>query len=347
MGGSQSQSAVNEVNNTLIANNTSVNILNENLNNVVVNSIMNEAKTCTAGIFQGQNIVIKGVHAATGSINLNVTQNAASTLSFQCVNVSVVMNQAGNQMLQQIMSNLQTSTSAAALSQMEALAAAAATTGAGAQASGSTSTVNQIINFNEINTTNTNLKNVVQNSIQSNFTSNVVQNCIATVANNQNISIENITTEIGSISTVIDQTTAVNLVTSCVNSTNIGNSVTQSIMSALGISTTASSETELTSSQSGTAESKAESTGPIQDLFNGISNMLNGIFGPLEYASIASSASVTLCCICCCVLLIIMCFGLMMVSMSPAGQGAISSASQTFSDVAKQAVSNPALFSEL
>jgi hypothetical protein len=332
MGGSQSSSSVKQENNQMIINKQSVSVINKQINNFVANAIVYEAKMCSASIFQNQKIIIKNLKA-TGDINIGVEQEQAGILNFDCIQASTVRNDIANQMIHQMMASIESSNSADVLNKLNAIAGSKAESQFSPnpfQSSSSSSNVEQIQNFKSETNLNKNLENVVKNAVAANFTSQNVQSCKSQVVANQSVEVLNAQTN-AKITVAIHQQQAIQLVTKCVQTANIGNSVTNNILGTLGVKTSDKTSTEIEASSSGSAESSALNKGIFESLgsiFSGLfapllglfSGLLNGLLGPFSgilspitaalgpVAGISTSSSSSCCCssICICIIIIIM-----------------------------------------
>jgi hypothetical protein len=332
MGGSQSTSTVKQENNQMIINKQSVSVINKQINNFIANAIVYEAKACSSSLFQNQRVIIKNLKAA-GDINIGVEQTQGALVDFNCLQTSTVRNDIANQMIHEMMANLESSNSANVLNKLNAIAGSKAEsqfTPNPFQSSSSNSNVQQIQNFKSETNLNKNIENVVKNSVAANFTSTNIDTCKASVIANQSIEVINAQTN-AKITIAIQQQQAIQIITKCVQTADIGNQITNDILGTLGVKTADSTSTEVESSFSGSAESSALNKGVFESLgsfiggiFAPLLGLLSGLFsgllgpfagilapitallGPVAGTSVSSSTSSYCCSICLCIIVIIM-----------------------------------------
>ena len=148
MGGSSS--SVSQTYNTTVVNQSSLNSLNSNVNKFIANTTLNQAKSCSASMYQNQTIdfsnsKIKGNFTLAGA-----NQSQTSTTSLDCVQLSQVENQIANGVMAEYMSALQSAYSADAQAQLNANAGASTNNQFGGFGGGSDSSVNVNYKFTNI-----------------------------------------------------------------------------------------------------------------------------------------------------------------------------------------------------
>lgn len=265
MGNSSSSSVTNQ-NNTLIVNDTDIKVLNQSLNDFTTNTTINDAKKCSAGISQLQSVKFKNI-TAEGDLNLTLDQNQAAALTFDCLQQSTVRNDIANQMMQSMMDNIEQTNSSDVLNKLDSLAQASQTNGFLSTSFGNStsSDASNIVNYNQRNTVHQNLQNVVQNVIQNNFTTNNLSECISAVKQDQNVDVENVT--VGkNINAAINQTQAASLFAKCVQTNDVGNTITQALTSQLGVQVATTNAIKTETSMEASAESVQENRGPLESL---------------------------------------------------------------------------------
>ena len=265
MGNSSSSSVTNE-NNTLIVNETDIQVLNKSLNNFITNTTIEDAKKCSAGISQLQTVKFKGVKT-TGDFNLNLNQKQAAALTFDCLQTSTVRNEIANQMMQSMMDKIENTNSSDVLNKMESLAAAKQTSGFLSTSFGSStsSDASNKVNYTQRNTTHQNLQNIVENAVQNNFTTKNLSECISKINQDQNVEVINLDIG-GNVNAVIAQDQAAELFSQCIQTNDIGNSITQALTSDLGVETKTTNAVKTETDMKGTAESVQENRGPLESL---------------------------------------------------------------------------------
>lgn len=307
MGATQSKSAVSNINNQIIVNKTSLDLLNEQNNSVIANTIMKSAQNNSASIIQNQSVTIRNIKAK-GDIDIGkITQNQSAMLNFTGLNATDIKNDASTTLLTQMMNNIKNSTDTTTLAQMIANASSATNVGALSMpgwASSDSSVINAA-STNIQNTTDYKLRNIVSNSIANNFTSDNVSNCIASVSNSQDVTVADIVSTDGKfLFSGVDQTQAATTIANCVNQSGVTNKIINDLSNVFGITIDESKKTETTTTQDGTTTSTTETQG----LLDSFSSLITSVFGSLfsGYATIIGISFVSSLCCCCCILLMIM-----------------------------------------
>lgn len=256
--GNSSSSSVTNTNNTLIVNDTDINILNQTLNSAVANTTINDAKQCSSSINQLQSVNF-GPIKSEGDVTINLTQNQTAAMTFSCLNTSSVQNQISNTMLANMMNSIESTNSSDVLAKLDAQASASQTSGIIPTSFGdsTSSNANNTTNFTQRNTNYQNLQNVVQNCITNNFTTNTLSSCIAKVNGGQEVQTQSITSG-GNVLIAVNQDQAASVFTQCIQQANVGNSITSGLLTTLGVKTTVANETKVQNELTG--ESTATQT---------------------------------------------------------------------------------------
>jgi len=292
--GNSSSSTVSNINNTLLVNKNDIDIVNKNLSNQVANTVINNAKKCSANINQLQSVKFKNITVA-GDFNLNADQKQQAALTFSCVNADNTRADIANTMMQEMLSSIQNNNSSEVLSKLEAQAAASQKNGFLSTSFGNStsSDSNNTVNFTQMNTNNTHLQNIIENSIVNNFTTNNISNCISQVNNNQLVDAQQIVVG-GNANIAIKQDQAATLFAECIQTADVGQKITNSVMTAVGVKAENISKTvEKTEMK---AEATASQVNAGFDLLASLAPCLAMVGGPI--------IGCILCCICCCVVLL-------------------------------------------
>lgn len=253
--------------------------VSENINKQISNTIIKDAKSCTANINNNQAITIKGM-STKGNFNFTGNQKQVAALTFSCVQSSIVRNNVGSEIIATLTNGIGSKVNNTALSELTAKAEQAAETGFA-----STGGVNQeqkITNTNKFKSETKNIQdieNLVQNIVENNFSSDTISNCISQVNNNQSISLEEITVG-GDAIIAIDQDQAATVVSSCIQENNVGSGIMNAATAAFDVKVINSTSAE--SSQS--ASATATQTSKQQGFFDGVAGVIGAvgsIFGSL------------------------------------------------------------------
>jgi len=299
MGGSSSKSIIKQESDQLVTNTTNVNAINKAINDFVVNAIIEEAKECSASIFQSQKVILVGLRAQ-GDISIGVEQKQASVLNFNCIQASQVRNDIANQLVQQMISNLESTNTVDVLNKLDAAAASKAEnqfTLNPFASSDAQSQVEQIHNFRSSTNTNKNIENVIKNSIEANFTSRNVETCKSSVVASQSVEVRDAVTS-AKITVAIQQEQATNILVKCVQTSDIANQITSDILNYLDVKTTDKSNISVEDDFRATAESSSLNKGIFESLGSFVSSVFGSLFGPFGAISGPSSGSCLICLIC-------------------------------------------------
>jgi hypothetical protein len=334
MGNKQSsQSAVTQTSNQLVINQTDIDIVNQQMNNVIVNTIVTNAQSCSATINNNQNIILKGLSGTDINITTNQTQQAV--LDFKCVNASTVTNDSSISMLLQIVQNLQQTNTTDILTKLNAAAASSAQSQfqpTFASNTKSNSNLTQSANYQSFSQTHMALTNLITNTISHTFTTNNVSNCLTSAIQNQTVEVYDIKAQ-KTINAVISQDQGVQLITNCVNTSGVASKMTNGIASELGLTIQNTNATSTNTGMEGTSESSAlqkgilESVGTlVQNIGTAIGNLLSGLLG-FTIAGIAAPFVISFLCICLCL------FCCLISVMKPSSSGSGSGSGSNIADI--------------
>ena len=293
MGVPHSKATVKNINNTLVVNKNDIDLLNEQNTTMIANTIIENAKTSTASIVQTQNLSFTNLHAKGDIVISDVTQKQQASITFKNLNVNQTTNDISNSLLTSMVEKISASTEDNILSQMMANASSAVKSGALSipSFSKSESNASNTNNTTVTNTTDYTLKNIISNTIQNNFTSKNVENCISSVTGNQNILVSDIVSSDGSIKiTSFSQDQAATLMTECISQSGVANSITSSLQNIFGITIVDDKKTSTDTKQSGESQSTTETKG-LFDIFSGLFSGVSSIF------VVVGVASSILCCL--------------------------------------------------
>jgi len=181
-GDSKSRSNVTSNVTNLLVNQSDLNFLNSQLNDLSTDIVMNAAKTCSTTVYL-QNLLdfseatIAGDFVATG---VNLSQLAE--VSFGCVNTDTVTSEITVDMIDSMLASLNSSLDASAINDIENTSAAEASTGFLATGdTSSRSNLDQTLTNTIINEDTKNIQNVMENVIDNRMENNSIQECISNV----------------------------------------------------------------------------------------------------------------------------------------------------------------------
>ena len=276
MGNTDSSQNITQVNNQLFVTKNTVKSLSEQINSQVSNTIIKDAKSCTASINNNQAITIKKINVK-GDFVFNSKQSQVAALTFSCVQSTNVRNTAGSEIISSMVSDLTSKTSNEALSALDAKAKQEAKTGFGSTGDvKQDQNLTQISNFESNTENHKEIENIVKNIVENNFSAESVSNCIAQVNNSQNLNIEEVNVE-GKAVIAVDQTQAATVVANCIQESDIGNGIINAAAAAFDVKV----KDEVSSKSTQAAKADATQKVEQQGVLDGLAKLAGSIFGPL------------------------------------------------------------------
>lgn len=312
MGGSSS-SSVTQKYDTNIVNRSDINVLNQQINDFVANTVVNQAAKCSQSVAQLQTVDLSSM-SITGDLTIDsVDQTQSANVTFDCVQVSAFKNDIANGVMDKFTTAIANSYDANVIDKLNAAASTSSSSGFANTAGSTDSSVNVDYKFTSVTDTHKNLQNILKNSIANNLNLNDIQDCVSQVKNDQKIVFAG-TTVGGSVKLgAIKQNQAATLMTKCVQQKNIANAITNQIISDTGITVKEESTVKKDTSIDTLAKSEAKNSGLFESVgqglksaFEGLGSMFSGLFGGLLSGYIGSILSC--CLVICCILSIV--FGL-------------------------------------
>ena len=307
MGGSSSKSSANLVSNTVIVNQTDMNVLNSTTNKFTADVMIENAKSCSAAIIQGQKISAGDVIATKGS-KVDISQIQEAKLDFSCLQKDNVQLDIINKIADTLNQTVSNSSNNDILNKMSANVQAKSQDQWGSFPWGGASAesnVNQTVNTYVNNKTNVNIKNVIENSTFANFKNSNISTCLAKIVQDQEIALGNIIASDKSSINLIQKQSAEAIV-KCIQEANIAQKVISDLMKFTDLKLEVKNDTNVKNTMEAAAESNSVKQGVFQGFASFFTDIFAGIFGPYVGIGIAV---VVLCCIICCVLIISLVFG--------------------------------------
>jgi hypothetical protein len=274
MGNKQSSNSKN-VNTTDILNKNTVKSFNDSLFKTGIETLIKTANQCSSAVAQDNNCDFRNFNAA-GDVTIGGNQSNKASVNFSCINSSTTKTSMATEMLAKASAELKAASATGLEAQLASSAAAQTTTGAGATAIGNSSASNSDnINKTKIrNINSTEVINKLEQVLNSSFTSDTVNECIGKTTQTNSLSAKDIKSG-GNITADCIQTNTLEQVQECKALADVINTVSQKVIQETGIAVAVSNETKQSVSAASSSTNTAVSTGPIQDLFNGIA----GVFG--------------------------------------------------------------------
>jgi len=307
MGGSSSKSSANLVSNTVIVNQTDLNVLNSTTNKFTADIMIENAKSCSAGIVQGQKITAADV-IATKKSTINISQIQEAKLDFSCLQKDNVQLDIINKIADTLNQTVASSANNDILNKMTASVQAKSQDQWGSFPWGGASAesnVNQSVNTYVNNKTNVNIKNVIENATFANFKNSNISSCLAKIVQDQEMALGNIVASDSSSIALIQKQSA-EAVVKCIQQADIATKVVSDLIKFTDLKMEVKNDTNVKNTMDAKAESDSVKQGVFQGFASFFTDIFAGIFGPYVGIGIAV---VVLCCIVCCVLIISLVFG--------------------------------------
>lgn len=267
--GNSTSSEITYENNNIVTSNTTLNQLNEKLNETVSNTIISAAQACSTSTISKQTFDISAMDV-TDDVNIGgITQSAKVNVNLACVDKDAVVTDAIASMMEYVNGTVVSGLSSDMIQKLDANAASTLSQGALSIppiANNTNTSVSQKTKNLITNNSTTNINNVVKNSFVNNFSDNTIQNCISNVLASQDINLK--FGKIGKSLNVkgIDQTQIAESIVKCEKLHDATNKSLNAITSALGITVVSDTKSKASTESKLTATSKSESKG-LFDIF--------------------------------------------------------------------------------
>lgn len=262
MGNSSSNSSINNTSNQTFITKHTVDILNKNTNEAVANALIKNDSTCQSVSEIGQTISFAGCEVK-GDINVTgVKQKAIITVDFSCVNAFKAEQEMAQALLSELVSDIQSKMDAKSLNDMNNNAEnQASTSGIFGGKSSTNSDVKNTYNLKVVNNTDTNIQNVIANSLQTNFNVESIQKCINQAAINQKINFENCKAGGNLNVSELEQVAGISTVVNCVNDSGTVQKVMNEAGNTMGVVVENETKIESTNNMTTRIKGVAESIG--------------------------------------------------------------------------------------
>lgn len=295
MGGNMSKASVSLENNTLVANQTSLEVLNEQLTETITNKVVEKATTCSSGIAQLQKVTMKDIEAK-GDVNLDVNQDQSVYITLECINSTEMRETIAIEMIKRMASELDSITDTAVLDKLNAATEAAQKNEPlSGIANANVSNTNISSKTNVSNATNSKIANRVQDKIINNITEKSVMNLISSASSTQEAGFDKVKAG-GNVIVAVKQSQSTKAIMQAVQKSNIVSDILKKTYEDLGIKADVAAAVKKQSEMTGSAKSDQENKGAIGEL----NKLVTSIFGSLTTGLIVITvACICICCISC------------------------------------------------
>lgn len=314
MGGSSSTMNATLESNSMVVNENTLNQLNKVVNKVAVDTLIENVKKCSASLVQSQKLTVKHIKCGD-NCNIALAQDQKAWLDFSCAQKDEIQMDVVQKMVDTISSKMKESSSADLMNKLNSnISNKSQSDSTGFPWGGSTTNtnVNQKINNYVSNKTTTNIQNVLENAVYSNFKNSNIDECMAKLINEQEITATDI--EAGkNFSFTVNQAQKAEAIASCIQGANIASRVVSDLAKYSDLDLTVKKDTTIKNESELKAEAASKQTGilgGIAEIFGGMSGGsfaslgltgLMPLLAPILSPSVSSSS-----CSCCIIIIIIL-----------------------------------------
>lgn len=297
MGKSKSKSKQNVTSEVINKNMTDT--LNETVMNQGVETLVKNASSCSSAVNQNNTCSMANATIG-GDFNFTGDQSNKASVNFSCVQANTASADMANSMMQSMMAEMDTLNGTDAAAQLNNAAGSSNKSGFGSTGGSSSSSAKTNSDTKITNDTKNKIRNIYQQNLNNNFTSETVSECIGktTQSNTQDLSGINVG---GNANVSCIQSNSLEQVQECKQLSEAISDTTNATLQELGIQTETISDTKTSIESTVEATSENVSTGPIQDAGEAVAGVI-GAFGNLFGLGFLGP----LLPICCCVILIIL-----------------------------------------
>lgn len=273
MGGSSSKSSQTITNNTINAN--YLNSLNKNIMNSAVETMINNASSCSSAININNSCNVSDVSVG-GDFNFGGNQSAQAKVNFDCIQANKTSADMATNMMSSITAELKTLNGTDAAANLNTASQSSNKSGFASAPSNSKSGSSTNVTNNVTNETITNIENIFETNLKNNFSVETVNECIGktNVSNEQNLSGIDVG---GNANIECIQTASVEQVQNCKQLNDSISKTTQATFQELGISVVSESDTGSSTESSTTSKSENVATGPIEEAGNAVSSIIGAV----------------------------------------------------------------------
>jgi hypothetical protein len=273
MGKSKSEASQTITNNTV--NKNTINTLNETIMNSAVETIINNASSCSSAVNVNNSCDMSNTKIG-GDFTFGGNQTSQAKVNFNCIIETETSSEMATAMLASMVAEMKALNGTEAAADLNTASQASNKSGFISMpgTAGSNSKVN--VENNVTNETISNVKNIFQQNLSNNFSSNTVSECIGktNVSNSQDLSNMDIG---GNAKVECIQTASVEQVQNCKLLSSAIQKTTQETLQELGLTVETESSTGTSTESTVTSKSENISTGPIEEMGNAISSIVGAV----------------------------------------------------------------------
>lgn len=304
MGGSSSKASVTQNLSNNVLNTTDISSINKNIMNAGVNVLVKNAQNCSSAVSQNNTCNFRNMKIG-GDLNITSKQANKAKVDFSCIQASKASSEMATSMIQEMVGNLNSLSGTQAASQLNASALASSNSGFLGMGASSSTDVNTNVTNNITNQTRVNIENIYEKNLNTNFSAETVNDCIGKTRQTNTIDYSG--TQVGGYANLdCFQENTLEQVQKCEQLSEALNKTLEKTAQELGITVVKKDVTSLTTEMTAEATAESKSTGPIEEVGNAVSGILDSIgniFGLTALGAFAPFA-ISACIVCICLILL-------------------------------------------
>lgn len=266
MGNKKSKSVSKNENNQLIISETDINTLNSQINKTVANTVINSNKSCQQKSNLSSGFLFKNCKIGGDFIFDNVNINQESIVDFSCIQVFDIQQDLAQTILSELMKQITTKLDDKTINFMNSTAESQVKSGflSPGNASSDSNSQNKF-NLTRINKTNTNIQNILSNSINVNFNIDSIQNCIQSQEQEQVLDATNCDIKGDVIIKNWNVEQSIKSFGKCLQNDGIVQKIINTASNDLNIKVISDTKTDTSNKMTASTKSKTIATGPIEE----------------------------------------------------------------------------------
>lgn len=327
MGANTSKNTTNQVVKDNVVNKTAVDILNKNIFNASVDTLVNNAQECSNSTDLNANCDVSD-SIFDGDFNLDSSQQNKAKINFSCVQESKAASDMSTSMMQELTSQLKSMNGSDLDSVMKAATEAQQKTGAATLGySGQSNKTNMDKETNITNEVISNVESVFEQNLKNNFTQETVSKCINKTEASLDTTVSGVKARNANIKCT--QTNDIESISNCKQLADAVSKTVNETINKLGLEVEAENVAKTKTTAESTTKSEQINSGLLQDA-GGLIDAFTGLLSAYGLSTAAPIVGVLCLCCCCCIILMII---IMVASKSMGGSEGETGGEQSFSQV--------------
>ncbi len=279
-GGNSTKTSVDIQNKQLIVNKSDIKLLAQNINKSTTNIVQETTKNCNVSGQLGNET--SHTFGDVGGDFVSYTDQAIDgNLNLSCIQDSNMRSDLVKEVAQQMSNAVRSSMSSDAFAQLQAHAKTAQERGFASMPQFANKTESETRVINDLtmrNESSKELTNIISNVTDHSFSNKNLQECYATAQTN-NRDVINAGNVRGNVNLTTKQNIKLDAVLSCIQKDENIMKIIEKSASVMGLDVAEEQKNVSKVKAEATAESKEKSTGPIQDVFTGVTDVVGGVSG--------------------------------------------------------------------